>query len=330
MTALKAPGSALHIALIGRDAGGQGGRAFRFLHIEIGAHAVAGHRERAQGIAAHQRVGMPFMSGDAGDELFGGYDRYQLADRMWRRIGRVPRPLRQAAGAAVRAVPRAALNAIGGAAGIRPRFSSVADTIYKGARMLGSASAAELGLAIGDRWCQPVVRATGPVPGYAIPEFGRSPIDAMMATDMVTYLPDDILAKVDRAAMAVSLETRVPFLDHRVVEYAWRLPLEMKWRPGCGKWILRELLARRVPRELFERPKTGFSVPIGEWLRGPLRGWAEQLLDPARLDRQGYLLSDPIAKAWRLHQSGKANLQAQLWTVLMFQAWLEEWRPEGS
>lgn len=196
--------------------------------------------------------------------------------------------------------------------------------------MLGSASAAELGLAIGDRWREPVVSGTGPVPGYAIPQLGRSPVDAMMATDMVTYLPDDILAKVDRAAMAVSLETRVPFLDYRVVEYAWRLPLAMKWRPEGGKWILRELLARRVPRELFERPKTGFSVPISEWLRGPLRGWAEDLLDPRRLDRQGYLLSAPVRKAWELHQSGKANLQAPLWTVLMFQAWLGEWRPEAS
>jgi asparagine synthase (glutamine-hydrolysing) len=267
------------------------------------------------------------LSGDAGDEVFGGYDRYDLAHRMWRRIGAIPAPLRRAAGAAIRSMPRSAWNRIGRAAGVRSRHRSAGDTIYRGARLLGTSSAAELGLAIGDRWADGVaIGAAAPIPGYPIPDLGRSPIDAMMASDMVSYLPDDILAKVDRAAMAVSLETRVPFLDHRVVEYAWRLPLPLKWRPGRGKWIVRELLARHVPRALIERPKMGFSVPIAEWLRGPLKDWAEHLLDPTRLRQQGFLRPEPIRYAWHLHQRGDANMQAELWAALMFQAWLGEWQ----
>ena len=147
-----------------------------------------------------------------------------------------------------------------------------------------------------------------------------------MLADAQGYLPDDILVKVDRASMAVSLEARAPFLDHRLVEFAFSLPLAQKIRNGSGKWLLRQLLYRHVPRKLIDRPKMGFGVPIDAWLRGPLKAWAEDLLDPARLHAQGLLHVAPIAEAWQAHQSGRRNLQHYLWNVLMFQAWQDTQR----
>jgi asparagine synthase (glutamine-hydrolysing) len=150
------------------------------------------------------------------------------------------------------------------------------------------------------------------------------PAERMMFWDALTYLPGDILCKLDRAAMATSLETRAPFLDHRVVELAWRLPLEMKMRDGQGKWALRQVLYRFVPPALIERPKAGFALPVGQWLRGPLRDWAEDLLDEGRLRRAGYLDPHPIRQVWRQHLSGRRDWTARLWTVLMFESWLAE------
>jgi asparagine synthase (glutamine-hydrolysing) len=263
------------------------------------------------------------LSGDGGDELFAGYDKHGLADRIWRRIRGVPRPLRVATGAVLRSVPPELWNSVGKFAKSSRRFSTLSDQVAKGARTLGARSPVDVGRTITQRWHggAVVIGATGYASSGS--EVALDSVEELMADDLQHYLPDDILVKVDRAAMAVSLETRAPYLDHRVVEFAWRLPLDMKLRGRTSKWIMRQLLARYVPTELFERPKRGFSIPVDEWLRGPLRDWAEELLKPSRLLEQGYFRPDVIRSAWDAHLSGRSNRQAQLWTVLMFQAWLE-------
>lgn len=273
------------------------------------------------------------LSGDGGDELFGGYTRYLLTAGLWGKISRIPGPLRAVAASAMTILPPSAWTKIGQAArGLLPRivqFDRLGDKVHKGAPLLRSRSAAELYGGMLSLWRDPgslVIGADEP-PSQATgatPELrGLGPIERMMALDMLGYLPDDILAKVDRAAMATSLETRVPYLDHRVVEFAWRIPFEMKIRNGQTKWILRQLLARHVPSELTERPKMGFGVPIDSWLRGPLRGWAEALLDERRLRDEGYFRPEPIRRTWEAHLSGRVNEQYRLWSVLMFQSWLE-------
>lgn len=278
------------------------------------------------------------LSGDAGDELFCGYTRYTLARDLWAKVGRMPRGVRSLAATGIRALPATTWNGL--VAPLRSllpgklRQANVGDKLHKGAVLLSARQIDELYLKLVTHW-EPdglVLGAIEPLThlrGKLLPLAGLNDVQRMMALDAITYLPDDILVKVDRAAMGVSLETRVPFLDHRVVAFAWSLPQHLKLRGGVGKWALRQVLYRYVPKELIERPKMGFGVPIDNWLRGPLRDWAEDLLCESRLRQQGYFNPAPIRQKWAEHLSGKRNWQHHLWDVLMFQAWQESVRAEG-
>lgn len=287
-------------------------------------------------MAARQQVTVA-LSGDAGDELFGGYNRYFWGPRIWHRLSWMPLPLRQALGHAIAAVPIGAWDKLGSPlqanAGIN-KVVRLGDKLHKLATRLQSVRDIEdLYLSLVSEWRDPAALILGGPRRSLIepPSLLHDPLPAcgvtqeplcMMYRDSMTYLPDDILCKVDRAAMATSLETRVPFLDHRVAELAWRLPLHLKVRGNVGKWALRQVLYQYVPRELIERPKAGFAIPIGQWLRGPLRDWAGTLLDTARLEREGYFHPDPIRQKWAEHVSGARDHTPSLWAVLMFQSWL--------
>lgn len=286
--------------------------------------------------AARQQVAVA-LSGDAGDELFGGYYRYFWGPRIWNRLAWMPFPLRRTLGAAILSVSVGGWDSLGGSlnrwltrtAGI----TNVGSKAHKLATRLGHVrNLDDLYLSLISEWSAPelLVRADGAqlrepssLLADALPNAGVNESSLrMMVQDSLTYLPDDILCKVDRAAMAVSLETRVPYLDHRVVELAWQLPLSMKIRGNEGKWALRQILYNHVPRKLIERPKAGFAIPVGQWLRGPLRDWADDLLNEQRLRREGYLHPVPIRQRWAEHLSNHHDHTASLWAVLMFQAWL--------
>lgn len=270
------------------------------------------------------------LSGDAGDELFGGYNRYAWT----RKLLKYPGPLRRMLAGGLTALSPVQWDGVYGA--IQPllpaslRFRMPGDKAHKLASVLAANSNAAIYQRLVSTWQSPdaVVLGGHDTAGLSkaweeLADFD-APENRMMALDALTYLADDILCKVDRAAMGVSLESRVPFLDHRVVEFAWRLPLHMKIRRGQGKWILRQLLYNYVPKELIERPKMGFGVPIDAWLRGPLREWAENLLDETRLKQEGFFKPEAIRTKWREHLSGRRNWAYHLWDVLMFQAWLEQ------
>jgi asparagine synthase (glutamine-hydrolysing) len=277
------------------------------------------------------------LSGDAGDELFGGYRRYLRNGRIWDRMSRMPYGLRKLAGAAIGALPVDALADATVRSGLtrRPTFALRAHSLR---RRLLARTLDELYVAQLSKWHDPARDVVvGAQQEAVVPWMGELPADAhleplqhMSFLDTLGYLPDDILVKVDRAAMSTSLETRVPFLDHRVVEFAWSLPAHFKVRDGESKWLVRRVLERHLPSSLIDRPKKGFSVPIREWLRGPLRAWAEAALDPDRLARDGFFRPETVDAVWREHLSGRFDWQRRIWTILMFQSWLDASHDEAS
>ena len=280
------------------------------------------------------------LSGDGGDELFGGYNRHVEGPRLWRALGRVPRPVRATVGRALQAVPPGVWDrtyaAIAPALPARALVTLPADKARKLGAVLGARSD-------GDLYARLVRTRSAdwpPVLGVTLPDTlvdrpaawpdALGPLGRQLYLDTRTYLPDDILTKVDRATMSAGLEGRAPFMDHRLVEFAWTLPDRLKVRDGVGKWVLRQAVDRSVPRDLMDRPKAGFAVPVGDWLRGPLRAWAEALLAPDRLRREGYLDADVVAGVWADHLAGRADRRFEVWSVLMFQAWLDEVAPGAA
>jgi asparagine synthase (glutamine-hydrolysing) len=271
------------------------------------------------------------LSGDGGDELFAGYNRYVWAERLARAVNLVPRPLRGASAAALRALAPQTWNRLFGFVPAAWRPALPGDKLHKITTLLDNPQPDAIYRRLVSQWERPEeVAAAGreprgpmwdPTLAHDFPDL----VPRMQLLDMITYLPDDILTKVDRATMAVGLEGRVPLLDHRVVAYSWSLPLEFKLRGGRSKWLLRQVLDRYVPKSLIDRPKMGFGVPIDAWLRGPLREWAESLLAPARLASDGFVRVEPVRRAWREHLEGSRNWQYPLWTVLMLQAWRARW-----
>jgi len=269
------------------------------------------------------------LSGDAGDELFCGYNRYQLTSSLWEKISTIPMPLRAITAKGITGISPTVWDSIGRLIPGSNQWNKLGDKLHKGAEVLLSRSVDDLYLGIVSHFNNPadwVIDGQEPstnLTGLRPKLEELSAVERMMVLDTISYLPDDILVKVDRAAMGASLETRAPFLDHRIVEFTWSLPLDYKLRDSQTKWPLRQLLYRHVPRELIDRPKMGFGVPLHDWLRGPLREWAEELLDEVRLRREGYFHPTLIRQMWEEHLSGRRNWMARLWCVLMFQAWLE-------
>ncbi|HEY3310891.1 MAG TPA: asparagine synthase (glutamine-hydrolyzing) [Anaerolineales bacterium] len=266
------------------------------------------------------------LSGDGGDELFGGYNRYFWIPKMWKTFGWLPLSVRKPV---ARGLGNIHPNTWDRLAGFT-RLPNLGDKIHKLLEIMPAGSPEAIFLDLVSTWKHPSDLVIGSrEPLTQLTDLSRwlptpTLAERMMSLDLVTYLPDDILAKVDRASMGASLEARAPFLDdHETVEFAWKLPLNLKIRNDQGKWILRQILYRHVPRELVERPKMGFGVPIDSWLRGPLRGWTEALLNETRLRQEGYFNPELVRQKWQEHLAGGRNWQYYLWNVLMFQSWLE-------
>ncbi len=269
------------------------------------------------------------LTGDAGDELFGGYNRYTLTNQYWRKLSLIPKSLRDILGAIIKIIPPNQLNSIFTPI-LGSKYRNIGDKLHKGASVMGSIGIENLYGRMLSQITEPndwLINQQELIPSMLIQgdEYSHiSDIEKMMISDLIGYLPNDILVKVDRASMSVSLESRVPFLDHDVVRFAASLPLSMKIRGGDNKWILKKLLYKYIPEKLVNRPKMGFSVPLDDWLRGPLLDWTEALLDSSRLHNEGFFNVSMIRKKWGEHKSGLRNWQYQLWNVLMFQAWLDQ------
>jgi asparagine synthase (glutamine-hydrolysing) len=281
------------------------------------------------------------LSGDGGDELFGGYHLYFLSQSIWNKIGWLPTPARYSVATMLQLLPPQAWSRV--FKFTRPLLPSAVsrelrgDRVHKLANAVRVRSRDEFYKQMVSFWPGRTRLVVGAQEPNGISDIGTAPpalghfVQRMMFRDLVSYLPDDILAKVDRASMGVSLEARVPMLDHRVVEFAARLPMHLKVRGHTGKWLLRQLLYRYVPESLVERPKMGFGIPLGTWLRGPLREWAEDLLDETSLRNDGYLQPKPVRQLWHDHLAADRDWGAYLWTVLMFQSWRRRWmRSEAS
>jgi asparagine synthase (glutamine-hydrolysing) len=274
------------------------------------------------------------LSGDGGDEAFGGYRRYTAGSVLSRRLQPVPRGVRRAAAGALKVVPGAVWDGIErGAQRLRPERvgTDLGARAQKLARLVSAESSREVYMSLVSAWDDAetvVVRApdaqwSGPP---ALPGLVATTAEEMMAWDTLSTLPDEMLVKVDRASMAFSLEVRPPLVDHKVVEAAWALPASLRIRGGVGKRALRLLVERHVPRQLVDRPKTGFDPPLGEWLRGPLREWADDHLALSRLREEGFLDPAAVRASWDAHQAGRPGLEYALWAVLVFEAWLDETR----
>lgn len=280
------------------------------------------------------------LSGDAGDEFFGGYNRYFWGQRLWRRAQRIPRGVRQFGRNAIGSMSPhfwERMVAVGNhCVPSRFRVRGGGDKMHKLARVLDAASidALYLELVSNVQWANAALTQPealrNPFSEWADTARELGEIERMMFLDQMTYMTSDILCKVDRASMSTSLEARVPFLDNDLTAFAWSLPLELKIRSGIGKWPLRQILKRYLPEELFERPKMGFGIPIGEWLRGPLRDWAEDLLNEKNLADAEWFNTRAVRANWAEHLSGRRNLVHQLWSVLMFQAWRKRWLGGGD
>jgi asparagine synthase (glutamine-hydrolysing) len=272
------------------------------------------------------------LSGDAGDEVFGGYNRYQSTAQLWPKLQQTPLALRSLAATAITSLSPSAWTNLSNRLPPTKHLSmlhNLGDKLHKAAGVLGSRSIDALYLGVASHTSNPESWVVGGIDHHTASAFnhpdllGLDGVEKMMLIDTQTYLADDVLCKVDRAAMSVGLESRVPFLDHRVFEFAWSLPIDYKIHNGITKWPLRQILYRYVPQKLIDRPKMGFGIPLHDWLRGPMKAWAEELLDEKRLQREGYFHPAPIRQAWQSHLSGKYNYAHKLWPVLMFQAWLE-------
>ena len=268
------------------------------------------------------------LSGDAGDELFGGYNRYIFSQKMFKNITKTPNSIKKLMSKMMFSLSEENWNFILGGL-MRNRHSNIGHKIHKTANIVSSKSINDLHFKLISQIQNPsdwLIDSNEYETVFNDHEDRFKELDSvetMMAYDLISYLPTDILTKVDRAAMSVSLETRVPFLDPNVIQFAASIPMEFKIRNGVTKWLLREVLYKHVPKDLIERPKMGFAVPLAEWLRGPLRDWAESLLDEKRLHQEGFFNVEFVRDKWSEHISGRRNWSHQLWNVLMFQAWLE-------